>query len=93
MSATQTFGAAYFKAHCLEILDQLASRQLTRVLVAKRGKVVAVLSPPDSSEADAAAFHGFMKGSVIVPPGFDLTAPVLDEPLDADRGVLFDEDR
>jgi hypothetical protein len=93
MTETRTFGAADFKARCLEILDLLATRQLTRVLVTKRGKVVAVLTPPEVSEAEAAGLHGFMKGSVILPPGFDLTAPVLDEPLNADHGALFDEER
>jgi hypothetical protein len=38
-------------------------------LVTKRGKVVAVLSPPEVREAEAAGLHGFMKGSVILPPG------------------------
>jgi hypothetical protein len=29
-----------------------------------------------------------MRGSVIIPEDFDLTAPALDEPLDAERGIL-----
>jgi hypothetical protein len=33
---------------------------------------------------------GFMRGSVVVPEGFDLTAPVMDEPLSAERGVLHE---
>jgi hypothetical protein len=32
--------------------------------------------------------HGFMRGTVIIPPGVDLTAPVLDEPFDAEEGRL-----
>lgn len=34
----------------------------------------------------AGPLHGFMRGSVIIPPDFDLTAPVIDEPLDAESG-------
>jgi hypothetical protein len=29
-----------------------------------------------------------MRGSVVIPEGFDLTEPVLDEPLDAELGIL-----
>jgi hypothetical protein len=32
--------------------------------------------------------HGFMKGTVIIPPDIDLTEPVIDEPFDAEDGVL-----
>ena len=49
-------------------------------------------SPPNPAEALARRLHGFMKGSVIMPDGFDLTAPVLCETLNADRGVLWDGD-
>ncbi|MGH7024143.1 MAG: type II toxin-antitoxin system Phd/YefM family antitoxin [Caulobacteraceae bacterium] len=90
MQTAQTFTATDFKARCLEILDRLAARKLTRVTVTKRGKVVAVLTPPDEAEDVAQRLYGFMEGSVIAPPGFDFTAPVLDEPLNAERGELFE---
>jgi hypothetical protein len=32
--------------------------------------------------------HGFLRGSVIIPDGFDLTAPVVDEPFSAEGGEL-----
>ncbi len=32
--------------------------------------------------------HGFMKGTVIIQPGVDLTEPIADEPFDAENGVL-----
>ena len=47
---------------------------------------MAVLIPPASEEAAILGLHGFMRGMVIIPDGVDLTSPVLDEPLDADRG-------
>jgi hypothetical protein len=91
MSDVETFTATDFKAHCLEILDRLAQRKLTRALVTKRGKVVAILTPPDTDNAMVADIYGCMKGRVRIPEGFDLTAPVLDEPFLAERGLLFDD--
>jgi hypothetical protein len=32
--------------------------------------------------------HGFMRGSVIVPEGLDLTAPIADETFSAEDGML-----
>ena len=81
--------ASEFKAKCLDIFDRLASHRLDRVVVTKRGKPVAVLTPPSSGRAvEHGALFGFMKGSVIIPGGLDLTAPALDEALDADDGLL-----
>ncbi len=88
MQAPQTYTATEFKAKCLDILDQLALRKLTRVTITKRGKVVAVLSPPDDAEAAARHLYGFLRGSVIAPPDFDFTEPVLDEPFSAEDGEL-----
>lgn len=88
MSTTQTISATEFKAKCLDILDRLGSRELERVEVTKRGRVMAVLTPPTATAEAVANLHGFMKGTVIIPEGFDLTEPVLDEPLDAYSGIL-----
>lgn len=85
---TTTLNATEFKATCLDILDRLSLRELTRVAITKRGRVVAVLSPPDADEASVRGLYGCMAGSVLIPPDFDLTAPVLDEPFDAAQGVL-----
>lgn len=85
MPRERTISATEFKARCLEIFDQLAARKIGKVTVTKRGRPVAVLTPPPS-QADMTALHGFLRGSVIVPEGIDLTAPVLDEPLHADAG-------
>ncbi len=87
MASEKTISASEFKAKCLHLLDQLARRKLDRLIVTKRGRAVAVLLPPEEP-GDFARLHGFMRGSVIAPPGFDFTAPVLDEPLTADRDKL-----
>ena len=86
MSATQTISATEFKAKCLKILDRLGSGELGRVEVTKRGKTVAVLTPPE--KLAVTGLYGCMRGTVIIPEGFDLTKTVLDEPLDAELGIL-----
>jgi prevent-host-death family protein len=88
MSDAQTLSATEFKAHCLEILERLASRELPRLVITKRGRPVAVLTPPDA-EADAVqSLYGFMRGSVRIAADADLTAPVNDEPFAAEHGEL-----
>lgn len=90
MPVTQTIAASEFKAKCLDILERLSARQLERVVITKRGRPVAVLTPP-VSEADAVReLHGFLRGSVVGLHGVDLTAPVLDEPLNAASGELHE---
>jgi prevent-host-death family protein len=86
MPATQTISASEFKAKCLNILDRLASHELDRVVITKRGQPVGVLLPPEA--AVVTDLYGSMRGSVIVAEGFDLTEPVLDEPFDAELGIL-----
>ena len=88
MPGTQTISASEFKAKCLDILDRLADRTLERVVITKRGRVVATLLPPDDEAAAVRQVHGFLRGSVTIPPGYDLTAPVADEPFAAERGEL-----
>jgi prevent-host-death family protein len=87
MAATQTIGASEFKAKCLDILDRLAGHELDRVIITKRGRPVAVLLPPQDEARGASDLYGCMRGSVIIPEGFDLTETVLDEPFDAEDGI------
>ena len=86
MTATRTINASEFKAKCLEILDRLADRTLDRVTITKRGRVVAVLLPPEDGAAEVRQLHGFLRGSVVTPAGFDLTAPVAEDCFAADSG-------
>jgi prevent-host-death family protein len=88
MATSETISATEFKAKCLEILDRVGSRAVQRVAITKRGAVVAVLVPPDITAEEAAGLHGFMRGSVVIPPGFDLTAPVIGDEFDAADGML-----
>ena len=85
MGTTQTISASEFKAKCLNILDRLDNHELDRVIITKRGRTVAVLTSPETIVQD---LYGSMRGSVIIPEGFDLTEPVFDEPFDAAEGIL-----
>ena len=84
----ETVSASEFKAKCLDLLDQVGTRRIERLGITKHGRVVAVLIPPATPEEAIQELHGFLRGSVLVPEGVDLTAPVLDEPLDAEGGGL-----
>lgn len=84
----ESISATEFKAKCLDILDQVAARQVQCVAITKRGKVVAMLVPPLDEPAAVRQLHGFLRGSVVVPTGVDLTEPALDEGLDAEQSVL-----
>nr|WP_294528698.1 type II toxin-antitoxin system Phd/YefM family antitoxin [uncultured Rhodopila sp.] len=89
MPTTETITASEFKAKCLNILDRLAGHELERVIITKRGRTVGVLLPPRTLAIQD--LFGSMRGSVTIPEGFDLTAPVLDEPLDAEEGIWHRE--
>jgi prevent-host-death family protein len=84
----ETIGAAEFKAHCLEILDQVACRAVARVTITKRGRPVAMLVPLHDEQDAVRRIHGFLRGSVVLPKGMDLTAPTLEEPFDAASALL-----
>lgn len=83
-----TISVTEFKAKCLAIFDQLERRKLSRVIVKRRGRTVAELVPPSERPPSLWGAH---PGSVIVPPGVDLTEPAFDEPFDAQRGILYNE--
>lgn len=80
-----TISATEFKARCLSLFKALEARKLSRVVVTRHGKPVAELVPP---QAAVPSLWGAHRGSVKVAPGVDLTEPVLDEPLDAEAGIL-----
>ena len=88
MPDSMEIAASEFKAKCLELMDRLAARKLDRIIVTKRGKPVAVLMPPPTRREMADALFGCLKGQIVAPADFDFTAPVLDEPSDAEQGIL-----
>jgi len=89
---TLKIAASELKAKCLDLMDQLAARKLDRIVVTKRGRPVAVLTPPPTPEEVAEGLFGCLKGRLVAPADFDFTAPVLDEPLNAAEGRLYEEE-
>lgn len=83
---SETVSATEFKGKCLDLLDRVSARQIERLEITKRGKLVATLIPPASQREAVEQLHGFLRGSVTIPGTADLTAPVLDEALDAESG-------
>ncbi len=88
MPAHGTYSASDFKAKCLEILNRLSTRTLTRVTITKHGRPIAVSTPPEETTDSVRRVYGFMEGSVVGLDHYELTEPILDEPLLAERGVL-----
>lgn len=86
MPRSTTISATEFKAKCLDILDRINSRELERAVVTKRGRVVAVLVRPEDEAAQVRRLHGFLRGSVVIPTGADLTAPTVEDAFTAERG-------
>lgn len=68
---TKSIPAGVFKTKCLKIMDQVQSRRET-VIITKRGKPVAQLSPVE--ETDDPIF-GFMKGKIKI--NGDIVGPIL----------------
>lgn len=88
MAGCRIVSASEFKAKCLDILDRIRTKELERVVVTKRGIPVAVLLPPPADAVEVERLHGFMRGSVVVPPEIDLTAPIADEAFAADEDAI-----
>ena len=88
MASSRIVSASEFKAKCLDILDRINCRELERVVITKRGIAVAVVMAPALEAAEVERLHGFLRGSVVIAPEIDLTAPVADEGFTADQGDI-----
>ena len=84
----QIINATEFKARCLELLDQVSRGDLHELEVTKRGQVVARIVPPTRPPTSMAEWRAAMRGTVHIPPGFDLTEPASEEVWDAELGIL-----
>lgn len=62
MKAKKKIAAGEFKTHCLAIMDEVQAKRET-VIITKRGKPIAKLSPV---EKDADDIFGFMEGEIEV---------------------------
>ena len=86
-----TIAASEFKAKCLDILRRLGERRLSRVTITHRGTPVAVMTAPPVCEKEARSIIGFMAGTVWIDPDLDLTRPVFEGDMDAEKGILYRE--
>jgi prevent-host-death family protein len=84
----ETISVSEFKAKCLDILSRVGRHEVERLVITKRGTPVAMIVPPPVERAKVESLYGWQRGSVIIPPGVDLTAPIADEPFDAEEGKL-----
>jgi antitoxin (DNA-binding transcriptional repressor) of toxin-antitoxin stability system len=83
----KVIGAAKFKAHCLSIMEA-ASRSGETVVITKRGKPFMELKRVEPEERKP--LFGCMKGTITILG--DIDAPAHDQPWNAERGILGDED-
>jgi antitoxin (DNA-binding transcriptional repressor) of toxin-antitoxin stability system len=85
----KSLSVTQFKAKCLGLIDDLDSKRLRRVTIVKRGREVAALVPVQKKATTKKPFaHGFLKGSVVIPKGLDVTKPVFEDEIDAELGIL-----
>jgi hypothetical protein len=57
-------------------------------VITELGVAVGVLVPPAAVVTEVERLHGFLRGSVAIPPAVDLAALVADEPFAAARGEI-----
>jgi antitoxin (DNA-binding transcriptional repressor) of toxin-antitoxin stability system len=89
MDEDATISVTEFKAKCLAIFDELEAHRLKKVVVTRRGKPVAELTPP---KGELPSLFGCMEGTVEFVDGVDLTAPTFDpDEFDAEKGVVCRE--
>jgi prevent-host-death family protein len=69
----KTIPAGTFKARCLAIMDEVASKRES-VVITKRGKPVAKLVPVEKEKDD---IFGFMKGKGKIEIKGDIVSPIL----------------
>jgi antitoxin (DNA-binding transcriptional repressor) of toxin-antitoxin stability system len=65
-----SIGVTAFKARCLALIDDVARGKTRRVLLMKHNRPVAAIVPAENS---AVELWGALRGTVMVPPGSDLT--------------------
>jgi prevent-host-death family protein len=88
MAGCRIVSASEFKQKCLEFLARVNRRELDRVVITKRGIPIGILIPPTAEAAEIERLHGFLRGSVMVPPEICLAAPIADEAFAADKGEI-----
>ena len=84
----RTVSVTEFKAQCLAMMDEVNSGKVARLKVEKRGRLhVEVVAPARVGRKKQTSF-GSLKGWVVIPKGLDLTKPVFEGEIDAEKGIL-----
>jgi hypothetical protein len=83
--AVLKIGTTEFRAKCYALLRDVEARRYRKVVITRRGEPIAELTPSDLEVPD---IYGCMKGSVIITPGVDLTAPILADIPEAESGEI-----
>jgi prevent-host-death family protein len=81
MARARTVNSSTFKAQCLALIKEVNSGKLDEIIVTRRGRPAARVTAA-GQDAGIKAGYGFMKGSVTLAEGVDLTQPVIDMPAD-----------
>jgi prevent-host-death family protein len=83
----KTVSVTEFKAKCLSLMEDVSKHKVRQITVVKRGKPLVVIVAPRKPAARKSIF-GALKGSVVIPEGLDLTKPVFEGEIDAEKGIL-----
>jgi prevent-host-death family protein len=75
--------ATEFRAKCYALLRDVQARRYPKVVITRRGKPVAELRPLTNGTHD---LFGALKGRAVIPPGVDLTEPILQDIPEAESG-------
>lgn len=76
-------GTTEFRAKCYALLRDVQAGRYHKVVITRRGKPIAELEPLASRTPD---LFGALKGRVLIPPGVDLTEPILEDIPEAESG-------
>ena len=86
----ETVTATEFKATCLDLLDRVHSGEIDELAITKRGNVVAILRRPKVTREEAESLFGCMRGTLGWDADLDLTAPVFEGEINAEKGILHE---
>ena len=86
----QQIGVTEFKAKCLALVNAVSRGKVDRVVLTKRGKPVAELTPLTVRQRPYVSSRGALKHMINLRDDVDLTAPS-DLEWDAEKGILFNE--
>lgn len=93
VSSELTVTATELKAKLLAVLKRIRDGQVSRVIVTHRGVEIAELAPlkPPVPKDWLKRLQDDMAGTIWIDPTLDLTQPIFDGEMDAEKGILYNE--